>query len=106
MTKARMKFKDRSVVLCLVQASRGFNLPEGDTMSMVTRRTALGKLGAALPLAALPRAARGARLADRPRLALVGCGSRGASFLQHVHYVCDPDASRLAKAAHRAGVDS
>ncbi|TWT85993.1 4-carboxy-2-hydroxymuconate-6-semialdehyde dehydrogenase [Posidoniimonas polymericola] len=73
-------------------------------MNPSTRRHFL-KLGTASTAGlALGRSARASSANEAVRIGLVGCGVRGRSFLQHVVAVCDPDQSRLAKAAASAGV--
>jgi predicted dehydrogenase len=39
-------------------------------------------------------------------VALIGCGGRGRRFFDHVDYLCDPDAERLASAAKLAEIES
>ena len=80
-------------------------------MSESSRRTFLKHAGAGAAMAtwsqALPANASPASEANHGlRLGVIGCGQRARWFYERANYVCDPDRTRLARAAKKAGVDS
>jgi len=50
------------------------------------------------------RTSRANNVNEKPVVGLIGCGGRGRRFFEFADYVCDPDASHLAKAATAANV--
>ncbi len=52
----------------------------------------------------LPASLRAAGANERINLGVIGCGQRGRWFYDRAHYVCDPDRTRLAQAASKAGL--
>ena len=76
-------------------------------MSATTRRTFVKQVAVGAATAQLAVAStRAAGANERITAALIGCGGRGGSFMDHVQYVCDPDQNRLASAAERIGANS
>jgi predicted dehydrogenase len=76
-------------------------------MSHPSRRTFLKTAVAGAAAFSLAGRARGATSPnDEVRFGLIGCGQRGQVFYERASFVCDPDKTRLAEAAKKAGVDS
>ena len=75
-------------------------------MSTTTRRTFLKGAAAGATTVGLATTMRAAGANERINAALIGCGGRGGSFMDHVQYVCDPDQKRLASAAQKIGAGS
>ena len=77
-------------------------------MSTKTRRTVLKEVAAVTAAASLTAKSRANVVGANEKItaALIGCGGRGGSFMEHVQYVCDPDQERLAAAAKKVGAST
>lgn len=75
-------------------------------MNMNTRRDFLKTAAAGAMSSGLASRVQAAGSNNNIAAALIGCGSRGETFLEHVQYVCDPDRKRLAAAAAQIGASS